>query len=267
MFVDGADHTTDASITALAAGNQAFRIGREAAEFWGGEIDEIRVAPVARSAAWMRAQWRSMTDQLLAFGPAETRAVLSASASVDVHPATVNLLFSTYPQGYELGVGPDLVAAPFSRTVIVGSSQSVSAPSPQAHPGNGVVREFQVWSDGGAQSHNLTAPADLTTVTAFFALPECMDGIDNEGDGAADYPEDPGCANELAIREGTACDNGVDDDGDGKVDWDGGPSGGTPDAQCTGNPRRNNERPGCGIGFELAFVIPLLEAIRRARRV
>jgi glucose/arabinose dehydrogenase len=267
VYLDGEERTTDGSVSALVAGNTPLRIGGELSDFWKGRIDEVRVAPVVRSPDWMRAQMISMLDDFVEFGGAETVAGLSASTSVLVHPATVNLLFSTYPQGFSVGVGPDLQAAPFSRTVIVGSSQSVSAPSPQTHPTSGETKSFQLWSDGGAQSHNLTAPAEPSTFTAYFVVPQCMDGLDNEGDGAIDFPNDPGCGSELQAVEATACDNGADDDGDGSVDWDGGTLGGTPDAECAGNPRRTSERPGCGLGFELVFLIPLLEAIRRARRL
>ncbi|MFO0547344.1 MAG: hypothetical protein U0271_03090 [Polyangiaceae bacterium] len=49
----------------------------------------------------------------------------------------------------------------------------------------------------------------------------CNDGIDNDGDGFIDYPEDPGCEaaadpDETDIPE---CSNGVDDDGDGFIDF------------------------------------------------
>ena len=50
---------------------------------------------------------------------------------------------------------------------------------------------------------------------------ECDDGIDNDGDTFTDYPDDPGCAsvtddNELSYFH---CDNGVDDDGDSLTDY------------------------------------------------
>jgi glucose/arabinose dehydrogenase len=267
LYLDGQEVSTDTSVSPLAAGNQVLRLGREAevADFWAGRIDEVRIAPVARSADWMNAQMLSMLDEFISFGPAETNALLSASTSIEVHPATVDLSFSTYPQGFSLGVGPDLQAAPFTRTVIVGSSQSISAPSPQQQP-NGQPRNFQVWSDFGAQSHNIVSPEQPTTFIAYYIMPECTDGLDNDGDGATDHPDDPGCSGPFQLLEGTACDNNNDDDGDGFVDWDGGPLGGAPDPQCAGNPRRARELAGCGLGFELAFVIPLLAAVRRARR-
>jgi glucose/arabinose dehydrogenase/PKD repeat protein len=264
VFVDGEDATTDATVSPLAVGNQPLLLGGEIAGSWSGRMDEVRIAPVARSADWMRAQWLSMVDELIEWSPPENGALLFASTFVEVHPATVHLSFSTYPQGFSLGLGPDLLQAPFTRTVIVGSSQSISAPSPQTGL-DGISRTFQLWSDGGAASHNVVAPQIPSVLTAYYLMPECRDGIDNDSDGDVDFPEDPGCAGELTVKEGTACDNGLDDDGDGTIDWDGGPASGTPDANCANNPRRNSEKAGCGIGFELAAIVPLLEAIRRRK--
>jgi len=55
---------------------------------------------------------------------------------------------------------------------------------------------------------------------------QCSDGIDNNGDGKKDYPEDPGCANpaddENTVCPGAncpVCANGMDDDADGKTDF------------------------------------------------
>jgi hypothetical protein len=55
--------------------------------------------------------------------------------------------------------------------VIVGSSNSVSAPTPQTF--GGASYAFSHWSDGGARSHNLVAPATPTTYTAAFGQPGC----------------------------------------------------------------------------------------------
>jgi hypothetical protein len=53
----------------------------------------------------------------------------------------------------------------------------------------------------------------------------CTDGIDNDADGLADHPDDPGCADALDLSEkddtGTyPCDDGADNDGDGRIDFD-----------------------------------------------
>lgn len=86
--------------------------------------------------------------------------------SVMLQPKTVTLSFATSPPGLELVSGPDAQATPFTRTVIVGSSNSVSAPSPQAR--SAVAYAFDSWSDGGAQSHNVVAPALPMDLVAVF---------------------------------------------------------------------------------------------------
>jgi glucose/arabinose dehydrogenase len=89
-----------------------------------------------------------------------------ASTSLVLSPQTVDLTFASNPAGLQLGLLGQSVTAPVSRTVIVGSSNSVSAPSPQTVSGKHY--EFVTWSDGGANTHNIQAPATATTYTATF---------------------------------------------------------------------------------------------------
>ena len=91
----------------------------------------------------------------------------SASTSLQLDPRTVDLTFATNPTGLQLSVGAEAVTAPVTRTVIVGSSNSVSAPSPQDV--GGMPHAFAAWSDGGAETHNVVAPATPATYTATFA--------------------------------------------------------------------------------------------------
>jgi streptogramin lyase len=93
----------------------------------------------------------------------------------------------------------------------------------------------------------------------------CSNGLDDDGDGLADFPSDPGCADANAI-EHPACDDGLDNDGDGKIDWDGGPGAGTPDPQCTQAWRGRESASSCGLGFEVLLVLAPWAAWRRARR-
>jgi large repetitive protein len=56
-----------------------------------------------------------------------------------------------------------------------------------------------------------------------FGKAVCHDGIDNDGDGAIDFPDDLGCTGEDDDTEDTLpspqCKDGRDNDGDGKVDF------------------------------------------------
>jgi glucose/arabinose dehydrogenase len=94
---------------------------------------------------------------------------LTSTTSVRLDPRTVVLTFRTNPGGLVLS---DLVVneapgtTPFSVTVVVGSANSVSAPSPQQF--NKSTYFFTSWSDGGPQSHTITAPAVNTTYTATY---------------------------------------------------------------------------------------------------
>jgi len=91
---------------------------------------------------------------------------LTATTSLRLDPRTVVLSFQTNPGGLQLTVGATTATAAFTRTVIVGSRNSVSAPSPQ-RKGNKSYN-FVSWSDGGAQTHDIIAPATATTYTARF---------------------------------------------------------------------------------------------------
>ena len=91
---------------------------------------------------------------------------LTATKSVRLDPRTVVLNFRTNPTGLQLAVGSTQATAPFSRTVIVGSTNSVSAISPQRLGGK--PYRFRSWSDGRAQTHNIVAPSTAATYTATY---------------------------------------------------------------------------------------------------
>ena len=102
----------------------------------------------------------------------------------------------------------------------------------------------------------------------------CDDGIDNDGDGAIDYPADPGCQLPTSLLENPKCQDGLDNDADGTIDFDGGAflNGGAPtgpaDPDCIAKPWRDREAPGraCGLGADVALVLPIIAALRRRRR-
>jgi hypothetical protein len=92
---------------------------------------------------------------------------LSTTATRRLDPQTVALTFASSPAGLQLAVNGAAGTAPFARTVVVGSTNSVSATSPQALSGTSYT--FSSWSDGGAQTHNVVAPATAATLTATYA--------------------------------------------------------------------------------------------------
>ena len=93
---------------------------------------------------------------------------MAVTKTVTSFPQTVNLTFLTNPAGLQVYDGDDgpNQPTPVTRPVIIGSTVSVSAPTPQVL--NGIGYAFASWSDGGAQSHDITAPATAATYTATY---------------------------------------------------------------------------------------------------
>jgi glucose/arabinose dehydrogenase len=92
---------------------------------------------------------------------------LRNSTSIRLLPRTTTLTFQTSPTGLKLTFNGVNATAPFSRTVIVASSNSLSAPSPQTLRGKQV---FRSWSDGVTTANRtIVAPASAVTYTATFS--------------------------------------------------------------------------------------------------
>jgi uncharacterized repeat protein (TIGR01451 family) len=93
---------------------------------------------------------------------------LTDSETLRLDPRTVDLTFQTSPSGLQLTVGSTSQPAPFTRTVIQGSQNSISAPSPQTL--GGTTYTFSSWSDGLAQSHDIFANAAATYTATYQAV-------------------------------------------------------------------------------------------------
>jgi glucose/arabinose dehydrogenase len=91
---------------------------------------------------------------------------LTSTSTLRLDPRTVLLTFRTNPGAMRVAVNGSAATATFSRTVIVGSTNTISAISPQTKGGKTYV--FVSWSDGGAQTHSIVAPASPATYTARF---------------------------------------------------------------------------------------------------
>ena len=93
---------------------------------------------------------------------------LANTASVQLLPLTTTLRFATNPTGLTLTFNGANATAPFDRTVIVNSTNSVSAPSPQNLRGSG-KQVFKSWSDGALNPRTIVAPPSGGAYTANFA--------------------------------------------------------------------------------------------------
>jgi glucose/arabinose dehydrogenase len=90
---------------------------------------------------------------------------LTNTKTLRLDPRTVTLTFQTTPGGLLLAVDGSTTKSAFNRVAIIGSTHTVSAP---AQTKGGRRYEFSTWSDGGTQTHTITAPATATTYTARF---------------------------------------------------------------------------------------------------
>ena len=121
--------------------------------------------------------------------------------------------------------------------------------------------------DGFADYSNDPGCSATTDDSENEASLPCDDRLDDDGDGFVDFPRDRGCKSPTWTTEAPECSDGVDNDGDGKVDWDGGGVG-VPDPQCVDKPwRKLEKKTGCGLGPEFAVVaLPIAWLARRTRR-
>jgi len=125
----------------------------------------------------------------------------------------------------------------------------------------------------------------------------CDDGADNDGDGRADYQHpafssggDSGCYDVSSPRENPQCQDGLNNDSQTGIDFDGGalldidpqdgfidaefnaatPPVGTADPECwaayVNKERKTQTGHRCGLGFELALVLPLVLRLWQRRR-
>jgi glucose/arabinose dehydrogenase len=94
----------------------------------------------------------------------------AASKTIELQPKTVVLSFTSNPSQAMLTVGGTQQRTPFTRTVIAGSTNSISANSPQNVPPLNLKYAYTSWAHGGAMTQNIVAPATPTTYRANYRL-------------------------------------------------------------------------------------------------
>ncbi len=104
----------------------------------------------------------------------------------------------------------------------------------------------------GSSNSKQCKEGDVTCTKA-----QCNDGIDNDGDGLIDYPNDPGCFSPNQDNEQDdcpdgpncpECSNGKDDDGNGLTDF----AGGDPGCYAAGDFSEYTDDPyACGGGVQI----------------
>ncbi len=192
VYADGADVTFDGVTAELASGATDLSIGRHTGGgdgYFHGKIDELRIAPVARSAAWISAQHLSMNDEFVTFAAAQDRGILSATASLTLYPETVIASFDTVPSGLDLVVGESVEVTPFERELIIDALTSITAPATQSLLGAGY--SFASWSDGGAASHTITPGEKAFSLVATYVEGGSVSFLrgDLNGDGDVSLPD------------------------------------------------------------------------------
>ena len=93
----------------------------------------------------------------------------AGTTTVRLDPVTVVLTFGSTPSSLQLAVNGVSSTTQFTRTLILGSSNSLSATTPQTL--NGCEWAFGSWSDGGAQTHQIVANASTTYTATYVRLP------------------------------------------------------------------------------------------------
>ena len=107
------------------------------------------------------------------------------------------------------------------------------------YPGNEEVVGTPGTIDLSAVTSSLSDSVFHQPITVTDPLPQCSDGVDNDGDGYVDF--------------------------DGGASANGGVAVAAPDPQCT-EPYQNNEKAACGLGAELVLVLPALRWLGGRRR-
>jgi len=121
-----------------------------------------------------------------------------------------------FPYSYGLQVDGQ-----FHTVMAYDSRSGCSAPCPSINYFSNPLVQYQGTPTGGfSQTENARS---LTETRAFVSnwrtASVCSDGMDNDGDGRVDFPEDRDCTGAEDPSEQPSCSDGLDNDGDGRMDF------------------------------------------------
>ncbi|MEQ8768793.1 MAG: DUF2341 domain-containing protein [Planctomycetota bacterium] len=161
LYVDGQQQPRDILVSNVTSGTDPLAIGRLNAATGGyfpGVIDEVRIDGISRTSDWVTIQYRSMSDQLLRFGPVQSGSGLAVEVHRELHPRTVTLSLQTEPAGLELVMAGRSFQTPVERQMIRMGRTTVSAPLEQTVSGRRY--RFIGWTDGGPAAREVFGSKD-----------------------------------------------------------------------------------------------------------
>jgi hypothetical protein len=123
--------------------------------------------PIAGASGSFRAPDHEWPSSLTLTLKATDASGLTGQASVRIMPKTTSITLASSPTGLKLVLnGGAATTTPFTRTAIVNSTNTISAPSPQTLKGK---LRFVRWSDGSTlATRTVIAPASPVTYTAIY---------------------------------------------------------------------------------------------------
>ena len=189
-------HATDPQDGTLPAANLSWRVTLEhcyaadnchthAVEDWEGVASGSFVAPDHEYPSYLNLELTA-TDS----------GGLTHTTVRRLDPRAVELAFHSNPPGLQLSVNGTMVTTPATQTVLVGSTNTISAPTQSGY-------SFSSWSDGGAATHVITAPESPRTYTATYT---------GSGGGDDGYEMDVATGQPYVAAGGTTLPLAGDDD-------------------------------------------------------
>ncbi|MEW6516225.1 MAG: LamG-like jellyroll fold domain-containing protein [candidate division FCPU426 bacterium] len=140
LYLDGKDITDDSGVDALVAGTQALTIAKLSGEtdYFDGQLDEVRVAAVARDADWVMAEYNNQSDpgSFYTVAPEENRYTPTITPTF-TRSATVTLTLTataSLTPSYTPTISPTPTVSPTSTITPTRTASATASASPTVTP-------------------------------------------------------------------------------------------------------------------------------------